>query len=845
MRGLLAALALCLPVSAMAQQVGSGAVALTGPGAGASEDFDTLANSHGSTSDVLPTGWYFQEVGNSNANGTYLVDDGTSNSGNTFSYGSSGNSDRALGALASGSVQSTIGAQLRNDSGSHLSELNISFYVEQWRLGDLNGADALAFGYSIDATSLSSGSWSAFQSLDAVSPVTSGPASSKLDGNAVANRAQVSATLTGLNLAPGASLWIRWTDINDAGVDDALAIDDVVFGTPVDVPPTLLASLPVDGATDFPADGSVLLTFSEPVDVTGTWFTLQCSDSGTHTPANTDVSGGPISFFLTPPTVFTVDETCVLSFNTTLITDQGPSTYPLENPGTISFTVAEPPPNLPPVVVGTVPAQGAANFPSSGDLKVTFSEPVVTTGAAFSLSCAQSSGIMLSPASTDGGVNFTIGTGTALVAGDACEFGIHQAGVQDLAGAQLDQDYSIAFTVMDAADTGAYYQSVNLATPATLRCSIYDTIKGHTKYPYSGSGTTNTWTILNLADEDPVEEDKILDHFRNESYTKIDGGQGAYNREHTWPRSYGLGSTGTPGPATDTHMLHLTHVGYNSNRGNKPFANCNSGCTKLPTTPNHGVGGNTDADSNWYTNPDGNDGSFEAWDYIKGNMARAVMYMAARYQGESGEPHLELTDNRSLITGGGSGGKHYMGILTDLLEWNSFDAPDERELNRNQIVFNFQNNRNPFIDHPEWARRELFETPRPASCSLNLNDPVAAADSYAVATDAALNIAAANGVLANDSDVEFDAASGAPAGWFTLTASNVSAPANGNVSLSADGSFIYTPNAGFCGSDSFTYQTSDGTRRSAPATVTIAVGSDCGTPQPEDAIFADGFEAQD
>src|SRR5699024_8739032 len=123
MRGLLAALALCLPVSAMAQQVGSGAVALTGPGAGASEDFDTLANSHGSTSDVLPTGWYFQEVGNSNANGTYLVDDGTSNSGNTFSYGSSGNSDRALGALASGSVQSTIGAQLRNDSGSHLSEL--------------------------------------------------------------------------------------------------------------------------------------------------------------------------------------------------------------------------------------------------------------------------------------------------------------------------------------------------------------------------------------------------------------------------------------------------------------------------------------------------------------------------------------------------------------------------------------------------------------------------------------------------------------------------------------------------------------------------------------------------
>ena len=129
-----------------------------------------------------------------------------------------------------------------------------------------------------------------------------------------------------------------------------------------------------------------------------------------------------------------------------------------------------------------------------------------------------------------------------------------------------DQDYSIAFPVMDGANTGAYYENVNLATPATLRCSIYETIKGHNKYPYSGSGD-NTWVILNLADEDPVESSKILDNFRNESFTKITGGTGAYNREHTWPRSYGLGSTGTPGPATDTHMLHLTQ-GYNSDRGN-------------------------------------------------------------------------------------------------------------------------------------------------------------------------------------------------------------------------------------------------------------------------------------
>lgn len=836
---LLAALVACLPMTAMAQQVGSGAVSLTGPGAGASQDFNTLGSVHGATSDVLPAGWYFLEVGNSNANGTYLVDDGSSPSGNTFSYGANGSSERALGVLASNSVQATIGAQLKNDSGSPLSDLQVSFHVEQWRLGTLNGADKLTFSYSTDATSLSTGTWTAYPALDAIAPVTAGTAGTKLDGNAVANRAEVSALLSGLSLPPSGTLWIRWADANDADVDDALAIDDIVFGTPVDVAPTLLASIPVNGATDFPADASLMLTFSEAVNVSGNWFTFVCGTSGTHTPANTDVSGGPITFFLTPPTPLAVGETCVLSFDTAQITDQGPSEFPLENPGTISFVVAEPPPNLPPSVSSTVPSQGASNFPSAGDLKVTFNEPVVLGSGAFTLTCAQSSGIALTPSTTDGGVNFTIDTGTALIAGDSCQFGIHANAIVDLLGAPLDQNYTISFTVLDGANTGTYYQNVNLANPGTLRCSIYDTIKGHTKYPYSGSGT-NTWAILNLADEDPVDTSKILDHFRNESFTKITGGEGAYNREHTWPRSYGLGSTSTPGPATDTHMLHLTHAGYNSSRGNKPFANCDSGCTRLGTVFNHGIGGDSNADSNWYAIPDGNDGSFEVWDHIKGNMARAVMYMAMRYQGEGGEPHLELTDSRSLITGNGSGGKHYMGLLTDLLAWNTFDAPNDRELNRNEIVFSFQNNRNPFINHPEWARRELFETPRPASCALNLNAPVANADSYAVAQDGSLVVPAATGVLLNDSDVEFAAAGSVPADWFKLTAEQLSIPLSGSVSLSANGSFTYTAAAGFCGTDSFTYRTSDGTRWSTPTTVTIAVGTDCEAGSP--AIFADGFE---
>ena len=80
-----------------------------------------------------------------------------------------------------------------------------------------------------------------------------------------------------------------------------------MFGTPVDVAPTLLSSAG-RWRHRLPANGSVLLTFSEPVDVAGKWFTIACAASGDRTPTNTDVSGGPVSFFLTPATELVVGE---------------------------------------------------------------------------------------------------------------------------------------------------------------------------------------------------------------------------------------------------------------------------------------------------------------------------------------------------------------------------------------------------------------------------------------------------------------------------------------------------------------------------------------------------------
>lgn len=95
-----------------------------------------------------------------------------------------------------------------------------------------------------------------------------------------------------------------------------------------------------------------------------------------------------------------------------------------------------------------------------------------------------------------------------------------------------------------------------------------------------------------------------------------------------------------------------------------------------------------------------------------------------------------------------------------------------------------------------------------------VNDPVTPlADSYTATEDTTLSIAAASGVLANDTDPDGD----------TLTATIGTQPVSGSVSLAADGSFTYAPNANFSGTDSFTYTVSDGTTVSDPVTVTINV----------------------
>ena len=196
------------------------------------EDFNLLANT--GTSSSTPTGWEFVESG-TNANLLYAANNGGSNTADTYSYGTS-STDRAFGGLRSGSLIPTFGASYVNNTGGPIASLAIAYAGEQYRLGTSGrGADRIDFQYSLDATSLTSGSWIDVDALDFSSPITTGTV------GGVFGTTPVSSSISSLNIANGATFWIRWMDFDAGSSDDGLAIDNfsLTASPPPNTAPTI------------------------------------------------------------------------------------------------------------------------------------------------------------------------------------------------------------------------------------------------------------------------------------------------------------------------------------------------------------------------------------------------------------------------------------------------------------------------------------------------------------------------------------------------------------------------------------------------------------------------------
>lgn len=226
-----------------------------------------------------------------------------------------------------------------------------------------------------------------------------------------------------------------------------------------------------------------------------------------------------------------------------------------------------------------------------------------------------------------------------------------------------------------AALDDTYYQDALGKTGPELKSALHTIISDQTKLSYD-----QVWDALKATDEDPANASNVILLYTGRSQAKSTNGGDAdqWNREHVWAKSHGDFGTAT-GPGTDIHHLRPTDVSVNSTRGNKDFDN---GGSELDEAP----GNFTDDDS------------FEPRDAVKGDVARMILYMAVRYEGNDSFADLEPNDQVS------NGSNPYIGKLSVLKQWSQEDPPDSFEQNRNDVIFDqFQHNRNPFIDHPEWV----------------------------------------------------------------------------------------------------------------------------------------------
>ncbi len=222
------------------------------------QDFDNLFSTvpkddSTASATVLPAGWGFLESG-SNANTSLRVDNGSSTTGDTFLYGSTGSNERAFGSFATGSLTSNYGLQLVNNTGQTITSFTLKYTGEQWKDGSSASAvqNTLQFSWATTATTFNSGTYNSVAALNFVAPQTAGNGVSgsgdiTLDGNAAANQVAVggdSGVTVTVNWQPGATLWLRWSDINDPGNDDGMAIDNVVFSTTAstDTSPVIVSS---------------------------------------------------------------------------------------------------------------------------------------------------------------------------------------------------------------------------------------------------------------------------------------------------------------------------------------------------------------------------------------------------------------------------------------------------------------------------------------------------------------------------------------------------------------------------------------------------------------------------
>ncbi len=234
-----------------------------------------------------------------------------------------------------------------------------------------------------------------------------------------------------------------------------------------------------------------------------------------------------------------------------------------------------------------------------------------------------------------------------------------------------------------------YYNGTENLSGEELKTALHNIIKDHVDFSYSYARD-----IINYSDADPNDPKNVILFYTQVSRNASNYGTGGdyINREHVWAKSHGYFEE-IRSMNGDALNLRPADASVNEDRSNLDFDNVQPNGTRHP-----------EATECWYSS-----NAWEPGPLTKGQVARILFYMATRYESDGDEIDLELVDQLNTFPSA------KFGKLSTLIKWNNDYPPSDFERRRNERIFRIQQNRNPFVDHPEfvdliWGNREPATT---------------------------------------------------------------------------------------------------------------------------------------
>ena len=192
------------------------------------------------------SGWQVLQISGSQTNTNILSGTGSGTGSGIYSYGLSGNNNRALGSLASGTGVYAFGVVFENLTGNILNKIQIHYKATQWRKGGSGNSNHWQFSYQIrHANSIDTGNLIKKNEGNLIS-IHHSTGSATLNGHQSTNQYPISITIHDIVWKPGEKLILRWDDQDETGSDDGLAIDDFIFSANTEINAPTIGKLTID-----------------------------------------------------------------------------------------------------------------------------------------------------------------------------------------------------------------------------------------------------------------------------------------------------------------------------------------------------------------------------------------------------------------------------------------------------------------------------------------------------------------------------------------------------------------------------------------------------------------------